>query len=288
KQDHSPLIQNGGEMLSYNPYSYRCCQHNHSHGWPYFSEHLWMATRDKGLASVLYAPCKVRAKVGEGEEVQILEETNYPFDETIKFNFMMNKEVKFPLYLRVPRWCDSAKILLNGKELQIKAKPLSYIVIDRVWENGDTLTLILPMEIKVKVWEKNHNAISVDRGPLTYSLKIGEKWVRYGGTDEWPAYEVYPTTPWNYALLVDLKNPASSFKVIKRNGALPFQPFSLEGAPIEIVAKGRILPEWKEERGMVGLLPDSPVHSDMPLEEIRLIPMGCARLRISSFPRLEE
>ncbi|MBC7326972.1 glycoside hydrolase family 127 protein [bacterium] len=287
-KDHSPLIQNGGEMLSYNPYAYRCCQHNHSHGWPYFSEHLWMATRDKGLAGVLYAPSKVSAKVGDGREIQIIEETDYPFDENIKLTILTQKEVQFPLYLRVPGWCESPKVILNGKELKVEAKPRSYIVIDRVWQNGDEIELVLPMKIKVRVWEKNKNSVSVDRGPLTYSLRIEEKWVRYGGTDEWPAYEVYPTTPWNYALLVDLNDPENSFRVVKRDGALPYQPFSLEGAPIELIGKGRRLPQWQEERGMVGLLPNSPVHSPEPLEEIRLIPMGCARLRISAFPMLEE
>lgn len=286
--DHSPLIQNAGEMLSYNPYGYRCCQHNHSHGWPYYSEHLWMATRDKGVAGVLYAPCKVKVKVGDGTEVQIVEDTDYPFAESVKITILTPKQVRFPLYLRVPGWCDEPRVIVNGKEMRIDARPRSYIVIEKEWKKEDKVELILPMKIKVRVWEKNHNAVSLDRGPLTYSLRIEEKWVRYGGTDEWPAYEVYPTTSWNYALQVDLENPQSSFKVIKKEGALPYQPFSLEGAPIEIIAKGRIIPQWQEERGMVGLLPDSPVRSEMPLEEIRLIPMGCARLRVSAFPRLAD
>jgi len=42
--------------------------------------------------------------------------------------------------------------------------------------------LELLMRIRVKVWEKNKNSVSVERGPLTCSLRIGERWVRYGGT----------------------------------------------------------------------------------------------------------
>ena len=30
-----PGIQNGGNMLAYSPWDFRCCQHNVSHGWPY-------------------------------------------------------------------------------------------------------------------------------------------------------------------------------------------------------------------------------------------------------------
>ena len=42
------------------------------------------------------------------------------------------------------------------------------------------------------------------------------------------------------------------------------------------------------EAGLVGSLQDSPVRSDEPVAEITLIPMGCARLRISAFPTIGE
>ena len=45
--------------------------------------------------------------------------------------------------------------------------------------------------------------MSVDRGPLTYSLKIGERWQPYGSDPTWPAYEVFPTTAWNYGLVLN-------------------------------------------------------------------------------------
>ena len=65
------------------------------------------------------------------------------------------------------------------------------------------------------------------------------------------------------------------------------QPFASEEAPIQLIAEGRRIPEWRqEENGLVGLLPESPVRSGEPEEEIVLIPMGCARLRISAFPTI--
>jgi hypothetical protein len=145
------------------------------------------------------------------------------------------------------------------------------------------------MTFAVKVWKKNNNAISISRGPLTYSLKIGERWQRYGGTDRWPAYEVFPTTPWNYGLVVDSKNPAASFKVVRSRGPLPEQPFTPEAAPVQLEARGKRIPEWKlEANGLVGLLQASPVRSDQPTEKITLVPMGCARLRVSVFPQIGE
>ena len=92
------------------------------------------------------------------------------------------------------------------------------MVLEREWKDGDTVSLRLPMEVRVQKWEKNQNAVSVYYGVLTFSLKIGERWQRCGGTDAWPELEVFPTTPWNYGLVLDEKNPAKSFEVVKRAG----------------------------------------------------------------------
>ena len=63
-KNHAPGIENEGPYLMMNPFSSRCCQHNHAQGWPYYAEHLWMATPDNGVAAILYAESKVTLKVG--------------------------------------------------------------------------------------------------------------------------------------------------------------------------------------------------------------------------------
>ncbi len=281
----APMIENEGDMFSYDPWDYRCCQHNVAFGWPYFAENLWMATGGGGVAAVLYAPSVVDLKVGNGTPVRIEEKTDYPFRGTVEFKISSASPAEFPLMLRVPGWCRHAQLEINGKAIDPGAAPRTWIMLSREWKDGDVVKLVLPMEISVKVWAKNKNSVSVMRGPLTYSLKIGEKWVKYGGTDKWPAYEVFPTTKWNYGLVVDLKDPSRSFKVTEKAGPLARQPFDLNGAPIELVAEGKLIPQWKmENNGMVGALQESPVETDEPVEKITLVPMGCARLRISAFP----
>jgi hypothetical protein len=287
RHNKSPGVQNGGPMLLYDPRLHRCCQHNVAHGWPYYTEHLWTATPGNGLAAVLYAPCEVTAKVADGTQVRIRETTQYPFAESVELAVSSPKAVRFPLYLRIPAWCDAPTVTISDRGAHAVARKRGYILIDREWSDGDVVTLHLPMEIRLRKWLKNKGSVSVDRGPLTYSLKIGEKYVRVGGTDKWPAWEIHPTSPWNYGLLLDPAHPASSFEVVRKPWPKDNRLFVADASPIALRAKGRKIPAWQlDELGLVGSLQQSPAKSEEPIEEITLIPMGCARLRISAFPTI--
>jgi hypothetical protein len=272
-------------MFSYSPGAvYRCCQHNVSHGWPYFAEETWLATADNGLCASIYAAGEVAAKVGaDGAEVKLTEETSYPFGDTITFKVSTNKPVKFPLYLRVPAWCRTPQLLVAGQPAAVLGKA-GYLVIDRPWKDGDAVSLKLPMEIKVRRWEANGNSASIDRGPITYALGIGEKWERCGGTDQWPEWQVTPSSAWNYGLVLDEKDPATGIEVVKKQwGQPPVNP--LNRYDVELRVKARKIPGWTaDEKGAVNPLQQSPATSDEPVETVTLIPMGAARLRIASFP----
>jgi len=291
RHSKSPGFDNGGTMLSYSPHDYRCCQHNHAFGWSYYAEHLWMATRDNGLAAMLYAANDVKARVGDGAEVTIREDTDYPFDERIALTVSGPRPVRFPLYLRIPNWAEGARLTINGEAIPVEPEPSHYVRVEREWEDGDKVELTLPMEIEVRQWRTNADSVSVRRGPLWYALRIGEQWEQHPGSEkqtvkpDWPAWEVFPATPWNYGLVLEKNNPAASFKLVKSTRPIASQPFTLNAAPLTLVGRGKRIPVWQvDHSGLCGELQASPVRSDAPTEQIELIPMGCARLRISAFP----
>jgi len=146
------VFQNKGKLVSYSPFrDYRCCQHNVGQGWPYFAEHLWMATQGNGLAAIFHAPCDVKAKVADGVEVTIHEYTRYPFGDTVEFVLESPRAVRFPLALRIPGWCESPRLSINGEAQEIKAKPQSYLIVEREWKGGDRVKLELPMKITLSV-----------------------------------------------------------------------------------------------------------------------------------------
>jgi len=261
RHNKSPAIQNGGTMFSYSPFEvYRCCQHNVSHGWPYYAEELWLATPDNGLCASLYAAAAVTAKVGNGAIVKINADTDYPFGDTVTFTIGLSQPAAFPLYLRVPHWCEGATVTINRVASSIKGPALSFLRLRREWKDGDTVTLELPMKIAVRKWAKNKDAISIDHGPLSYSLAIKERWEKYGNRNpNWPEWEVFPDSSWNYGLVLDPQDPAKSFEVTRKAGPVPAQPFTPNTVPVRIKAKARKIPNWQMDRlGILGKLQPFP------------------------------
>lgn len=297
-KNHHPGIDNSGPFLSMNPFSSRCCQHNHGFGWPYYTENLIYATPDNGLAAILYNACKAKVKVGNGTEVTIQEQTNYPFEETIRFTLTTPENVTFPLYLRIPSWCKNASITVNGEKLNADLIAGKYARITREWSDADEIVLTVPMEINYRQWQVNKNSVSVDYGPLSLSLKIDEdyqqkdsretaigdsKWQEGADASAWPTYEIYPASSWNYALQI-----SAQITVERKEWPFNNNPFTLTTVPLEFKAKGRLIPEWKvDEYGLCGVLPYEDARKAESVDEITLIPMGAARLRIASFPTTE-
>jgi hypothetical protein len=303
-KNHSPGIDNSGPFLMMNPFSSRCCQHNHAAGWVYYAENAWAATPDNGIAAQLYTEGTVTAKVANGAQVKINEATHYPFDDKIQFTIQSSGSVAFPVYLRIPQWCTAPVVAVNGKAVDVKGSNSTYIKLNNVWKNGDQIILQLPMKLGVKEWDRNKNSVSVNYGPLTYSLLIKENYVKKSGkktamndsgwqpgADEkaWPAFEIRPASAWNYGLLVDADHPEKSFTVVKKSWPADNNPFTDKTAPIQIKATGKLIPGWTiDQYGLCGLLPQSPVKADGQVANLTLVPMGGARLRISAFPVIKN
>ncbi len=288
--------------------NYPCCLANMHQGWPLFVEYMWMATHDQGIAAVTYGPCEVNVKVADNVALKITEETEYPFDGFIKLKLELSKSAIFPIYLRIPLWAEGAKIIVKGDTLNAEQGTMAKLKNE--WKSGDVILLEFPMNIRTET--RYNNSVSILRGPLYYSLRIGKKYnkinlkgrhiksINYMGSTDW---EIEPYTQWNYGLILDRINPEKYIKV-RRNKIQKF-PFSDVGeliyfqdeakyktwnkeAPVVLEIKGKVIPEWNLKNNSADDPPVSPVKSEQKIEILELIPYGCARLRITEFPIIDN
>lgn len=282
--------------LLYSAYEYRplghptlCCVGNLSRVIPNYIMHMWMATSDKGIAATLYGPSTLKTIVGSKDtEVRIAMQTTYPFSETINISIEIPEKVSFPLYLRIPGWCNNPTVQINDKLVELSVED-GFVRIEREWKNGDRINLHFPMSVTVirgqetpypqnyyyqnpkarlaaKLKNVDNPFESVLYGPLLFALPL---------TDQDPNMQVKKQI-WNYAL--DIKDKIADTEVEKTEMPSHWQ-WQLE-SPIKLVVKAKSF-GWAPTE----MQPLPPEEVDQGVEaRITLIPYGCTKFRVSMFP----
>jgi hypothetical protein len=166
------------------------------------------------------------------------------------------------------------------------------------------------MDFKLTRWPMN--GIGLEYGPLVFSLKIKENWLvdkqDKRSTKEFPAWNLYAASRWNYALALDKKQPWKNIQIIKRS--FNNNPWSIDTAPIELKVPARLVNGWVIDHktktdceglvdGKIGMkiitgdfrftpqLPDPKTLNrklSKTVDTVTLVPYGSTKLRVTVFP----
>jgi hypothetical protein len=285
-----------------------CCSGNVNRAMPNYVTRMWMRM-DGGIAATLFGPSEIKTEI-DGQQVTITEETDYPFRETISFKVKIAKPATFNFGLRIPEWCGAASVKINGKSSGVENKAGTFTILKREFQDGDVVELQLPMNVQLKEWFAG-GAVSVERGPLVYSLKIDEQRVasqhepdairrilKGNNVQGFPALEFFPASEWRYGLDAAQKNAPEKFKVIE--SPMTENPFLAATAPIRIEVSLRALPQWeaawrpvleppppdlKQSPKNPAALPDEAgLQPSGGIKTMTLLPYGSTHLRLTTLP----
>ena len=281
---------NGHGMLSNvaGPYAgYGCCRSNFHFAWPKVAESMWMK-RDGGLVAAVYGDCTVKTPIAT-----VRESGGYPFSDVVRFEILETSGGEWPLFLRVPGWCEDMSVKAKGKVDVVNES--GFYRLAGKWKKGDVVEVSFRAKVKVTRWE--NDSLAVTRGPLLYAFRIDAKETPRTAAD-WPILKrdaagvvrdvelgmpmrlMEPTAPWNYALVADAAGKPS---------------FTCVGEGIDRRLRVNAVRTSSGGWGLMrrdasGRAVDPPRSPVLPLElegdaaEIELVPIALAQLRISLFP----
>lgn len=256
-----------------------CCTSNMHQGWPKFTKSLWMSDLDENLICISYAPCKIEKNIN-GKVVEVIVDSEYPFKNKVKILIDNKENQSFSIFLRIPGWSKSIKIdrvieKINENLIKVKIKNLREVIN-------------IEFQSEIEVINRNNGYFSLKKGCIIYAMPIESQWKRInidkiGRELPHGDWEVHPTGKWNYSFNENIE------KINFKTNSVSEIPFSELNPPCEINLVGNEILNWKSKNGCVENIKNNEIELLVgEYKELKLIPYGCSKLRITEFPIISE
>jgi DUF1680 family protein len=106
--------------------------------------------------------------------VTVEQETKYPEEDIIRFRISCKDSVAFEMNLRQPYWAEDGMTVRVNNEVPMEHHlPSSFLTISRLWEDGDTVELVLPMKVRMESMPDSLNRVAFMLGPLVLAGDLG-------------------------------------------------------------------------------------------------------------------
>ncbi|AOZ97973.1 glycoside hydrolase family 127 protein [Flavobacterium commune] len=164
-----PMKPGAHKVYSTPENSFWCCVGSGFENQAKYGEFIYYHD-NKGLYVNLFIPSELNWKE---KGIVVKQQTNFPNLGNTQLTLSTANPVSMPISIRYPSWAANAEVKINGKKQTIKAKPGNYIVLDRKWDNGDTIEISFDMQIKVNPTSDNPKVAAVTYGPIVLAGAMG-------------------------------------------------------------------------------------------------------------------
>ncbi|MDD2437920.1 MAG: glycoside hydrolase family 127 protein [Massilibacteroides sp.] len=203
-------------------YGCACCPSQISRFMPSIGNYIYGVSKDAVWVN-LYIGNRATFQLDKSD-ITLKMETNYPWQGKVKltvenFSSPTKKEIR----LRIPGWCDSYNVLVNGEREQNSVIEKGYVVVCRKWKSGDKIELALDMPVEVVASDprvnENKGKRAIQRGPLVYCVE------EMDNADSFEKLSFSSTTAYSFSFISDLLDGIVAIKANESGKNITLIPY---------------------------------------------------------------
>ncbi len=164
-----PLLSGAYKVYSTPENSFWCCVGSGFESHAKYAEAIYYHNKG-GIYVNLFIPSQVK---WQDKGITLTQTTRFPQENTTTFTIDADKPTTMTLYLRHPSWSEKTTVKVNGKKVNVRQKPGSYIAISRQWQAGDKVEATFPMTIKLEQTPDNPDKGALLYGPIVLAGERG-------------------------------------------------------------------------------------------------------------------
>ena len=166
-------LESKGDHHRQEWYGCACCPSQLSRFLPSIGNYIY-ASSDDALWVNLYIGNTGQIRIGE-TDILLTQETDYPWDGSVKLTISTSQPLEKEIRLRIPNWCKTYDLSINGKRINVSEKK-GYAVI-KDWKSQDVIALDMDMPVEIVAADphvkENFGKRAIQRGPLVYCRQPG-------------------------------------------------------------------------------------------------------------------
>lgn len=202
-------LESKGDHHRQEWYGCACCPSQLSRFLPSIGNYIY-ASSDDALWVNLYIGNTGQIRIGE-TDILLTQETDYPWDGSVKLTISTSQPLEKEIRLRIPNWCKTYDLSINGKRINVSEKK-GYAVI-KDWKSQDVIALDMDMPVDIVAADphvkENFGKRAIQRGPLVYCME------EIDNPEYFDQIQLSPSTTFQTAFVSDILN---GIKTIKTNG----------------------------------------------------------------------
>ncbi len=166
-------LESDGKNHRGEKYGIACCPSNMARFIPSIGSYIYVHKGDEVLVN-LYVSSESQLKFN-GTPVTLIQKTEYPYDGRVTIDVNPSAATNGKIKLRIPDWCKSYTVKLNGKKVKSNILDEGYLALNKKWNKGDVIELNFDMPVTTVESDPNITTNKgrrvVQRGPLVYCVE---------------------------------------------------------------------------------------------------------------------